>query len=159
MSGWVHDSKRRCGLRFGRQIKGDRGAFAALELVILVPFVIVMLLLVVGFGRVARGRQLVDQAAQAASRAASLSPTPISATEAAKDAAVQTLSGGGLSCATMSLELDTSRFHAGGEVVARLTCRADLSGLAMAGMPGAVTLTASSTSPLETYRQFNGTSP
>jgi len=47
----------------------DRGAFAALELTILVPFVIVMLLLVVAFGRVSRGRQLVDQAAEAAARA------------------------------------------------------------------------------------------
>jgi Flp pilus assembly protein TadG len=160
MSGRFTDSKRHCRRAFGlRRVQGDRGAFAALELVIIVSFVIVMLLLVVGFGRVSRGRQLVDQAAQAASRAASLSSSPTSAIKAAKNAAVQTLSGGGLSCASMSLELDTSQFHAGGEVVARVTCRADLSGLAMAGVPGAVTLTSSSTSPLETYRQFNGTSP
>jgi len=134
----------------------DRGGFAALELTILVPFVIVMLLLVVAFGRVGRGRQLVDQAAQAASRAGSLSLNPAAASEAAQRAAEQTLSGGGLSCAQMDVTLDTSQFYAGGQVVARVTCRTDLSGLAMAGVPGAVSLTASSTSPLESYRQIDG---
>jgi Flp pilus assembly protein TadG len=142
-----------------RRLDDDRGAFAALELTILVPFVVVMLLLVVGFGRVSRGRQLVDQAAQAASRAASLSVSPAAASTAAHDAAAQTLTDGGMSCVSMNLELDTSQFHAGGQVVARLTCRTDLSSLAMAGLPGAVTLTSSSTSPLETYRQFNGSAP
>ena len=160
MTGGVHDFERCCGhSRRVHRIRGDEGAFAALELVIIVPFVVVMLLIVVAFGRVSRGRQLVDQAAQAASRAASLSESPTLATKAAKDAAVQTLSGGGLSCAIMSLELDTSQFHAGGKVIARVTCRADLSGLAMAGVPGAVTLTSSSTSPLETYREFTGSTP
>ena len=160
MIGGEHDFKR-CGRHAAgmRRVEGDQGAFAALELVIIVPFVIVMLLIVVAFGRVSRGRQLVDQAAQAASRAASLSESPMSATKAAKDAAMQTLSGGGLSCASLSLELDTSQFHAGGKVIARVTCRADLSGLAMAGVPGAVTLTSSSTSPLETYREFTGNTP
>jgi len=132
----------------------DRGAFAALELVILVPFVIVMMLLVVGFGRVSRGRQLVDQAAQAAARAASLSLRPGAASMAAQDAATQTLSDGGLSCAAMTVDLDVSQFYAGGQVVARVTCHSDLSSLVLAGLPGAVRLTAESTSVLETYRQL-----
>ena len=133
----------------------DRGAFAALELTILVPFVIVMLLLVVAFGRVSRGRQLVDQAAEAAARAGSLSLNPGAAIVAAQQAAEQTLTGGGLSCSSMQLTLDTSQFYAGGQVVADLTCTADLTGLAISGVPGAVTLRSSSTSPLETYRQLN----
>ncbi|PZS32198.1 MAG: hypothetical protein DLM61_07320 [Pseudonocardiales bacterium] len=133
----------------------DRGAFAALELVILMPFIIVMLLLVVGFGRVERGRQLVDQAALAASRAASLTLNPAAAQTAANQAAQQTLSGGGLSCSSMNVSLDTSAFYAGGQVIAHLTCRTDLSGLALAGMPGAVSLKADSTSVLEQYRQIN----
>lgn len=132
----------------------DRGAFAALELVLLVPFIIVMMLLVVGFGRVERGRQLVDQAAQAASRAASLTLSPGAAQTAAKQAAAQTLDDGGLSCSSMSVDIDTSAFYAGGQVTAHLSCTADLSGLALAGLPGATTLTSNSTSPLETYRQL-----
>ncbi len=134
----------------------DRGAFAALELVILVPFVIVMMLLVVGFGRVERGRQLVDQAAQAASRAASLSINPDAAQTAALQAAEQTLGGGGLSCSAVTVTVDTSAFYAGGQVTAHLACRADLSQLALAGLPGSTRLTADSTSPLEKYRQLGG---
>lgn len=132
----------------------DRGAFAALELVLLMPFIIVMMMLVVGFGRVERGRQLVDQAAQAASRAASLTTTPGDAQTAARQAAAQSLDGGGVSCSRMTVDIDTSAFYAGGQVTARLSCKADLSGLALAGLPGLITLKSDSTSPLETYRQI-----
>jgi Flp pilus assembly protein TadG len=132
----------------------DRGAFAALELAILTPFVIVMILLIVGFGRVERGRQLIDQAAQAASRAASLSLNPGAAQGAAQQAAQQTLSDGGLSCAAITIDVDTSQFFAGGQVAAHLSCLTDLSTLAMAGLPGSVHLTADSVSPLEQLRQI-----
>ncbi len=135
---------------------GDRGAFAALELTILVPFVIAMMLLVVGFGRVSRGRQLVDQAAQAAARAASLQLTPAAADAAAQQAGVQAVRDGGLSCSPVQVRLDVSQFRAGGQVVAHLSCHASLSGLALAGLPGEVALTADSTSPIETYRQIGG---
>lgn len=149
---------RRVASRVHRRVpvdERDRGAFAALELVILVPFIIVMLLLVVGFGRVERGRQLVDQAALAASRAASLTLNPVAAQAAATQAARQTLSAGGLSCSSMNVSVDTSAFYAGGQVTAHLTCHADLSGLALAGVPGAVSLKADSTSVLEQYRQIS----
>lgn len=146
-----------------RHGESDHGAFAALELVIVFPFVIVMLLLVVGFGRVSRGRELVDQAAQSAARAGSLSSTPGAASTAAQQAAAQTLSDGGLSCSNVTVTVDTSRFHAGGEIVAHVRCTTNLSGLTLSGVPGSVTLTAASTSPLETYRQialgFNNSEP
>jgi Flp pilus assembly protein TadG len=132
----------------------ERGAFAALELAILTPFVIVMILLVAGFGRVERGRQLVDQAAQAASRAASLSLNPGAAQDAAQQAAQQTLGDGGLSCSAITVDVDTSRFFAGGQVSAHLSCLTDLGTLAMAGLPGSVHLTADSVSPLEQLRQL-----
>lgn len=138
-----------------REQNVDRGAFAALELVILFPFVLVMIALVAAFGRIERGRQLVDQAAQAASRAGSVASTPYTATSAARAAAEGTLRDGGLSCSNMSITLDTSQFRAGGMVIAHVFCVADLSGLTMAGVPGAVTLTADSTSPLDRYRQIS----
>jgi Flp pilus assembly protein TadG len=133
----------------------DRGAFAALELVILFPFILIMIALVAAFGRVERGRQLVDQAAQAASRAGSLASTPYTADVAAHDAAAQTLQDGGLSCSDVAVSLDTSQFFAGGKVVAHVVCVADLSGLALAGVPGSVRLTADSTSPMDRYRQLS----
>jgi Flp pilus assembly protein TadG len=133
----------------------DRGGFAALELAILFPFVIVMLLLVVGFGRVSRGRELVDQAAQAASRAGSLTTSPGAAHDAAIQAAQQTLSDGGLSCSGVQVTLDTSAFRPGGQVDAHVTCTADLSALTLSGVPGHIALSADSVSPLEPYRQIN----
>jgi Flp pilus assembly protein TadG len=142
--------------RPSRRADGDRGGFAALELTILLPFVIVMLMLVVAGGRVARGRQLVDQAAQAASRAGSLSITPGGAEQAAQAAAQQSLADAGVSCTSMTVTLDTSQFRPGGQVVAHVTCHADLAGLAMAGVPGSVTLDGASASPLETYRDLAG---
>jgi Flp pilus assembly protein TadG len=149
VKGWL---RRRCTAM--TKHGPDCGAFAALELVILFPFILVMIALVAAFGRVERGRQLVDQAAQAASRAGSLASTPYTANSAAQNAASETLRDGGLSCSNMTVTLDTSQFHAGGTVIAHVSCRADLSGLAMSGVPGSVTLTADATSPLDRYRQL-----
>jgi Flp pilus assembly protein TadG len=132
----------------------DAGAFAALELAILLPFVIVMLLLVVAFGRVERGRELVDQAATSAARAASLATSPGQAQTAAIDAATQTLTNGGLSCAGMQVTVDTASFHPGGDVTAHLSCSADLAGLTLSGVPGHIQLHSNATSPLEPYRQL-----
>jgi Flp pilus assembly protein TadG len=142
-----------------RFCRDDRGAFAALELSILSAFAVVMLLLVAGFGRVSRGRELIDHAAAAAARAGSLSLSPTLAAGAARRAAEQTLKTGGLSCSSMQVRLDTSRWYPGGQVTAHLSCRADLSSLAMAGLPGSVTLIADATSPLETYRPIGGDGP
>jgi Flp pilus assembly protein TadG len=134
----------------------ERGGFAALELAILTPFVIVLLLLIVAFGRVARAREMVDQAAQAAARAGSLSSSPAAARDAAEEAARAALADGGLSCASMTVSLDTSQFRAGGQVVADVSCSADLSALALSGAPGSATLRAQSTSPIDAYRQLGG---
>src|SRR5689334_10346241 len=81
----------------GRRPGGDRGAMV-LELALVAPFAIVMLLLVVGFGRVTHGRQLVDQAAAAAARSAALAGTPATATAAGREAATSTLAQAGISC-------------------------------------------------------------
>ena len=131
----------------------DRGSSTA-ELVIVTPIIIIMLLLVVAFGRYAYGKQLVEQAASAAARAASLSATATQADTRAHQAAAVSLSDAGVSCTSMGISVDASNFRAGGTVAVTLTCTADLSGLALAGLPGAVTMTATGRAPLETYRQF-----
>ena len=94
-----------------------------------------MLLLVVAFGRYAYGKQLVEQAASAAARAASLSTTAAQADSRAHQAASASLSDAGVSCTSMSITVDDRDFRAGGTVGATLTCTADLSGLALAGLP------------------------
>jgi len=132
---------------------GDDG-LAAVELAVLTPFVIAALLLVVGFGRVTQGRQLVDQAAAAAARAASLANTPGQAHADGQQAAADTLSRAGVSCTALGVTVDTSAFHPGGEVSADVACTADLSGLALAGLPGSVRMTATARAPLEQLRDL-----
>lgn len=129
----------------------------ATEMAILAPLVIVMLLLVVAFGRVTHGRATVDQAAAAAARAASLASTPGEAVAAANREAAATLSGAGLSCTGARVSVDASAFGPGGQVTADVTCTVDLAALVLAGVPGRLTMTSSSTSPMETYRDFGGT--
>ena len=147
--------------RLHARVVGDDGAsredgFAALELAILSSFVIVMLLLVVGLGRVSHGRQLIDQAGAAAARAAALNNTPGQASADAQQAASDTLAQAGLACTQLQVNVDTGAFHPGGYVDVAVRCTADLSGLALAGMPGSVTLESTSRSPLETYRDLSG---
>jgi Flp pilus assembly protein TadG len=111
-------------------------------------------LLIVGFGRVTHGRQLVEQAAAAAARAAALDSTPGQAQSDAQTEAADTLADSGVSCQSMHTVVDTSSFHAGGQVSVTVTCVASLADLTVVGFPGHKTLTATSVSPLDQYRQF-----
>lgn len=130
---------------------------AALELAILTPLIIAMLLLVVGLGRVSHGRQLVDQAAAAAAREAALTNAPGPASSSAQQAAQDTLTQAGVSCGQLQVDVNTGAFRPGGFVDVTVRCTANLSGLALAGMPGSMTLTATSRSVLEAHRDFTGT--
>lgn len=141
-------------VRHGRRCSdGDEG-FAALELALFAPFFIAMLMLVVGLGRASHGRQLIDQSGAAAARAASLDNTPSRAAIDARRAAGDTLTQAGMSCENLQVAVDTSRFRPGGAVNVTVRCTVDLSRLALAGLPGSVTLSSSSTSPLENFRDF-----
>ena len=93
----------------------DRGSMTT-ELVVLAPIVIVILLLVVGFGRYAHGKQLVEQAAAAAARAASLATTAVQGETRAELAAAGSLADAGLACAAMTADVDTGSFRPGGQV-------------------------------------------
>ena len=134
-----------------------QGGFATLELVIITPFLLAFVLLVVGFGRVTHGRQEVQQAAAAAARAASLANTPGEAKIAAQDEASADLAQAGISCqSSPPPTVDTSQFYAGGQVTVTITCVTNLADLTVVGFPGHKTLTATSTVPLENFRQFGG---
>jgi len=137
------------------RLSGDAG-FSTLELVVITPFLLAFVLLVVGFGRVTHGRQLVQQAAAAAARAASVANTPGQAAADATQEASDTLAQAGISCQSMHPTVDMSQFYAGGQVKVTITCVTNLSNLTVVGFPGHKTLTASATVPLEQYRQFGG---
>ncbi len=129
----------------------------ALELAVLTPLVIAMLLLVVALGRVQQGHQLVDQAAAAAARAGSLASTPGGARSSAKAAALDTLAAAGISCRGPVVDVDTTAFRAGGQVTATVHCTADLSAMALLGVPGSIALTSTAASPLEARRDVTST--
>ena len=112
------------------------------ELVVLAPIVIVLLLLVVGLGRYAHGKQLVEQAAAAAARAASLTSTAAQANTQAQRAAAGSLADAGVSCTGMTTTVDTGSFRPGGVVTVTITCTADLTDIAISGLPGTATFTA-----------------
>jgi Flp pilus assembly protein TadG len=127
----------------------------AVELVVLVPLVVFFLLLITGLGRYIQGRQLIDDTAAAAARAASLAANPAQAITDARQIATDTVGDHGLSCRHLSVAVDVSAFGPGGHVTVTLGCTADLSSLVMAGLPSTVHLTATSSSVLETYREFS----
>ncbi|MFF6794268.1 TadE family protein [Streptomyces filamentosus] len=133
----------------------DRGSYA-LETAILAPVVIGMLLLMIAFGRVTSAAGSVDGAARAAARAASLERDAGSAQASAQAAAAGSLDGEGVTCRASSVTVDTSGYSLdlGQEatVTATISCTADLSDIGLPGLPGSKTLTASWSSPLDTYR-------
>lgn len=131
----------------------DRGS-SSMELAVLAPIVIALVLLVVAFGRVAHGRQLVESVAWSAARSSSLAVSPAAAADRAQESAQSALADAGLSCASLTATVDTSTFRAGGHVTVTVACTADLSTLAIPGVPGSITLTETASAPLETYRQF-----
>ncbi|HEY7815408.1 MAG TPA: hypothetical protein VIC62_19330 [Nakamurella sp.] len=61
------------------------------------------------------------------------------------------LSDAGLSCTGMTADVDTGSFRPGGVVTVTITCTADLSGLALSGLPGTATIRATGRSPLEAH--------
>ena len=136
-----------------QRIPPDAGE-AAVEIVILTPIFIVLILLVAGLGRYTHAEQLTQQAAGAAARAASLTTGGSGAERAADRAARDTLAGLGLACTATDVTVDLGAFRAGGQVTATVSCTTDLSAMVLAGLPGAATVEATATAPLETYRDL-----
>jgi Flp pilus assembly protein TadG len=130
---------------------GDRGSVTT-ELVVVTPAAIALLCLVALVGRGATARQHVDEAARDAARAASLERDPAAARHAAHTAAATALTSGGTRCAASRVEVDTTAFHAGGQVTVTVACDIALSDLALIGVPGTRTVTATSVSVVDTYK-------
>jgi Flp pilus assembly protein TadG len=139
--------------RTGRQ-RGERRerGTAAIELVLMAPVLMVILLFVVGLGRMAHARQQLESVAADSARAASLERNTDRSAAAARTAAQQSLGQAGVSCADLTVRVDLSGYQPGGQVRVRVSCTSELSDLAVAGFPGRRTLTADATVPIEIYR-------
>ncbi len=133
---------------------GDRGS-AALELAALAPVLLALVGLVIAAGRTSIAQGSVDAAARDAARQASIALTPQAALAVGRASASEALRADGLDCRP-SVSVDTAGFDvpAGqpAAVSATVTCAVPLSNLALPGLPGHQTLTATFTSPLDVYR-------
>jgi len=129
----------------------ERGT-TAIELVLVAPVFLAALLLVVGLGRIVEAEGRVQGAAQDAARAASISRNADLAQASARQAAAANLTTGGVSCSSFDVTVEAADFRPGGLVRVSVACVADLSGLALAGLPGSKILHADATAPLEQYR-------
>ncbi|MBT9257696.1 pilus assembly protein [Phycicoccus sp. KQZ13P-1] len=133
----------------------ERGA-AVIEVVILVPALGLILGLIIAGGRVALAHQAVEAAAAEGARGASIARTQAAAGSSAQAAAQSSLHAQSTRCLTTSTQVDTSGFArpvgTPASVQATVTCRLDLAGL-LPGLPGAMNITASVASPLDTHRE------
>ena len=138
-----------------RDHRTEQGS-ATVELALLVPAVLLILGLLVAGGRVWFARTTVTEAANAASRAASLARSAGEAATAGRSAAEQSLSTGGLRCAGTAITINTAAFGVPvgtpATVTSTVRCRVSFSDLLLPGTPGSINLSASGASALDTYR-------
>ena len=135
--------------------RGDHGS-VTLELTVLTPAVLMLLGLVIVAGRISIAHQEVDHAAQTAARAATIARDPATATAQAVSNGRSELDSSQLHCTDLRITVDTRGFAVPvgrpAMVSATVTCTLDLADLAVPGIPGSQAITATATSPLDTYR-------
>jgi Flp pilus assembly protein TadG len=138
--------------RARRRARARDGGSAAAELVLVTPLLIVVLMLIVAAGRLVDARLQVDSAARQAARAASIARDPAAAVAQADATARAALASEHITCSSLTVSPDTAAFRPGGQVTVQVTCTVSLAGLALLHIPGAQTLTARFTSPIDVYR-------
>ncbi|MFG1952474.1 TadE family protein [Micromonospora sp. NPDC048830] len=117
-----------------------------------VPLMVLATLAIVACLRLASTAIDVRSAAAAAARQASLASTPTEARQAGGDAASVSLAGRAVTCQPSTATIDPGAFAPGGQVSATVTCSVRLDDLYGLGLPGAVTIRATSRQPLDAYR-------
>jgi Flp pilus assembly protein TadG len=124
----------------------------AVELVVLTPVLFLLAVMVLAFGRVSEARQQVVEAARAGAEAAAVLPDATSAQSGAAHLAVLDLFERTHTCTGGNVSVNVSDFKPGGSVTVEVACDVDLSDLSVPGMPGATTIRASATAPIDPYR-------
>lgn len=133
----------------------ERGS-ATIELAVLAPALLALLGLVVVAGRVSTAGSAVEQAAAVAAREASLARDSRSAQSAATEAVRASLDGQGITCRTLTSDVDVEGFTVPvgqpASVRVHVTCAVPLADVAVPGMPGTRVVTASMTSAIDRFR-------
>lgn len=134
----------------------ERGS-ASIETTLGAVVILMMLGLVVLGGRLSLAGQAVEAAAFEAARSASIARTAGEAQASSQSAASATLANQSLRCRSTSVDVDVSGFATPigtpASVQASVNCVVDLSDLTLPGVPGTRTVTATATSPIDTYRE------
>lgn len=131
--------------------KSEEG-LAALELLVMIPFVLLVIGALATLELLVAARADVEGAAAEAARAASLQRSSDAAHDAGLDAAQAALADRGRACAELSVHVDVTSYQPGGRVTATVACTPDTSGVNPVGVVG-VTLDATSAAPIEQYRE------
>ena len=134
-----------------RRERDDLGS-VAVEIAVLAPALVALMLFVVFAGRVSHADGEVRRASSEAARAASLRQSPDAAIDAAESTAAANLSDSGFLCSELATEVDTTQFRAGGRVAVTVRCVADMSDVALLGVPGSRRFEARSVEVIDRYR-------
>lgn len=128
----------------------------SVEVAILMPAFLLLIAVAAVIGRQTVAQTAIEGAAHDAARAASISRTAPAARTHAQEAARSVLTDQGLHCDPVTVTIDTSQFgRALGQpaaVTATVSCSVSFSDIAVPGLPGNRTLSATFTSPLDIYR-------
>ncbi|TQS44450.1 TadE/TadG family type IV pilus assembly protein [Cryptosporangium phraense] len=145
--------------RATRALGGGRAAdegSIAVEFAILVPAFVLLIAVAAVIGRQTVAQTAIEGAAHDAARAASISRTAATAQARGKAAANDVLDAQGLHCDPVTITVDTSQFARpvgqAAAVTAVVSCSVSFSDIAVPGLPGNRTLSATFTSPLDIYR-------
>ena len=124
----------------------------AVEVVLLVPVLVMMMFLVVAFGRYVSAEGEAQAMARDAARAATLERDSESALAAAQ-AMAAAAAPASLDCEPVELG---GAFVQGGRVTVDVECTVSFEDLGLVGLPGRATVHGSSTAPLDQYRRVGG---
>ncbi len=130
--------------------RGDAGSLTV-ELVALTPVLFGLAVFALAFGRIGEARQQVVESSRAGAQTAAVQPTAGQAVSGATAAAVEGSLGRSHFCPHPQVITDVSHFYAGGSVTVTVVCTVDTSDLSVPGIPGSVTVRASSTAPIDPY--------
>lgn len=143
-------------MSFQRRL-GDEGGSASVEAAVGVPAFALLVGLIIFGGRTAMTHSAVEAAAADAARSASIARTSTEAISDAQTAAKASLASQGIHCLSVNVTVDTSAFNQPvgnpGSVAASVRCLLDLSNLSVPGVPGSRLVTATMSSPLDTWRE------
>lgn len=138
-------------------IRRDERGSAAIEAAIGVPAFALFVGLIIFGGRTATTHEALQSAAADAARSASLARNAEVARVDAREAATASITNQKIGCADINVDIDTTDFNkqpgVPGSVNVTVSCRLDLSDLALPGVPGSRVMRATMSSPLDTWRE------